>query len=176
MESSEFQNRLKGLDNDKLIDVVKNYRQYGYADDIRSSALTILHDRGINKDDLQLTGNYENRTYDHANDIFSSFKRNSKIAFIFYGLLILIKFVAPHTGINSNSFNAFTFFGFIFCFVIYLLFILRSFLNQSEFYKLSGGEFGSEGAFMYLFFGMPFYVVMYFVFQKQMKEKMASIR
>lgn len=32
--------RLKKLDTDKLIDVVKNYRQYGYDENLRNSAIS----------------------------------------------------------------------------------------------------------------------------------------
>ena len=175
MEVSELQERIKKLDANKLIDVVKNYRQYGYDDAIRNYALAILEERGINKDDLQLTGNYENKAYDFAIDLYASFKRNSKIAFIFYGLFILIKFVAPHLNINSNFISTIILVGYVLSFVIYFIFLLGSFLNQTEFYKLSNDDFGSGGALMYLFIGMPFYFVMYFVFRNQMKEKMKVI-
>ena len=39
--------RLKKLDTDKLIDVVKNYRQYGYEENLRNSAISLLEERGI---------------------------------------------------------------------------------------------------------------------------------
>lgn len=175
MEVSELQERLRKLDADKLIDVVKNYRQYGYTDAIRNYALTILEERGINKNDLQLTGNYENKTYDFAIDLYASFKRNSANAFICYALLILIKFGAPHLGVSSNYSAMVIITIYILSLAIYFIFLVRSFLNQSEFYKLSGDDFGLGGTLLYLFLGMPFYFPMYFVFKNQMKEKMKVI-
>jgi hypothetical protein len=65
--------RLKNLDSDKLIDVVKNYRQYGYEEDLRTEAITILEERGISKEQLQLTGNFENKKYDNAEDLYKQY-------------------------------------------------------------------------------------------------------
>ena len=39
MEDSDI---LKRFDNDKLIDVVKNYKRYGYDDEIRDYAIRLL--------------------------------------------------------------------------------------------------------------------------------------
>jgi hypothetical protein len=80
---TEKEERLKKLDTDKLMDVVKNYRQYGYDEGFRNSAISILADRGISQEQLELTGNFVNRNYDFANEIYKSFSKNSKIAFIF---------------------------------------------------------------------------------------------
>ena len=52
--------KLKSLDNDKLIDVVKNYRQYGYSNELRTAAIEILDSRGIDQEKLKLTGNFDN--------------------------------------------------------------------------------------------------------------------
>ena len=42
----EDSNILKRLDNDKLIDVVKNYKRYGYGAEIRDYAIKLLEERG----------------------------------------------------------------------------------------------------------------------------------
>ncbi|MCF8297197.1 MAG: hypothetical protein K9J13_06600 [Saprospiraceae bacterium] len=90
--------RLKNLNDSKLIDVVKNYRQYGYDESLRNEAISILEARGIDKEFLQMTHNYKNRTYDLANDCYLSYCRNSKIAFFSNVLL----------NFNYLSFNFFT--------------------------------------------------------------------
>lgn len=175
MESAEIKDRLKKLESDKLIDVVKNYRQYGYNDDIRNHAIILLEQRGITKNDLQLTGNFENSKYDHASNVFASFEKNSRIAFLFYAMFIIIVIITPFLHISSKSFESITSYGFIVSFLVYIMFLLKSFLNQSQFYKLTGDEYGTQGAFVYLFLGMPFYIVMYFIFQGQMKERLKMI-
>lgn len=39
---------LNKFDNDKLIDVVKNYKRYGYDDELRDYAINLLGERGWN--------------------------------------------------------------------------------------------------------------------------------
>ena len=175
MELLDIKERLASLDSDKLIDVVKNYRQYGYNDEIRNYALVLLEERGITKTDLQLTGNLENANYDYINQVFSSFKRMSNLAFIFYGLIIIIKFILPHILKNPVGSIPFLSVIFILSIVAYLIFLILSFIDQSKFYKLAGDDYGSDGALVYLIVGMPFYIVMYFVFQAQMNDKVKTI-
>ena len=86
---TDYKAKLDRLDTGWLIDVVKNYRQYGYDDNLRATAITILNKRGITKNDLKITGNFENKTYDHAHDLFKSFGKNSTIAFVLYAILLL---------------------------------------------------------------------------------------
>ena len=60
-------------------------------------------------------------------------------------------------------------------FVLYFVFLIRSFINQSQFYKVIGQNYGADGTLLYLFLGMPFYIFMYFYFKSQMQEKMKGI-
>ncbi len=173
MDITNIKERLAKLDSNKLIDVVKNYRQYGYPDDVRAYAMTLLEQQGISKEDLRLTGNLENTTYNYANDIFSSYNRNSMIAFIAYCLAIVLKGSLMYHLISQGSMLSILF---IFLVAVYLIFLIRSFLNQTDFNKLTGSDTGSESILIYLFLGMPFYMIMYFVFRKQMKERMSLIR
>lgn len=175
MELFEIKDRLERLDSNKLIDVVKNYRQYGYNDEIRNYALTLLEQRGITKTDLQLTGNFENAKYDYVNHVFNSFKRNSKLAFVFYVVLFSARFILPQLLKRSEGVTTLILVAFILSFVAYFIFLLLSFLDQSKFYKLVGDDYGTDGALVYLIVGMPFYVFMYFVFQRQMDERLKLI-
>ena len=63
MEDSDI---LKRFDNDKLIDVVKNYKRYGYDDEIRDYAIRLLEERGWSVDDLKTFGYWENSDYEEA--------------------------------------------------------------------------------------------------------------
>ena len=82
MEFSEIQERLNKLDTEKLIEVVKNYRQYGYTAEVRNYALSLLEKQGIDRSDLQLTGNFENKAFNLASDSYDAYNKNSKIAFV----------------------------------------------------------------------------------------------
>ncbi len=171
MELSEIQTRLQALDSNKLIDIVRNYRQYGYSDDVRSFALSLLEAQGITREDLHLTGNLENRRFDRVSEILDVYKRQSNIAFVFYGLFLVFWFVSTYLTSVSNVVNL----GGWICLIAYFIYLFKSFQSQSEFYKLTGEEYGSEGALVYVFLGMPFYIFMYFVFHNQMKERLKMV-
>jgi|GEM_PF-234287 len=168
--------RLKNLDSGKLEDVVKNYRQYGYDKELRNEAMRLLEERGISKDLLELKGGLENRTYTYAMEQYRAFIKNSNITLVFYVFLLfssifipIIFLYAPAIGEAALIFKRIMYLPFLFFFV-------RSFLNQNRFYDAIGERFGAAGVLLYLFFGMPIYVVMYFVFRKQMKDRMKEIR
>ena len=55
---------LNKFDNDKLIDVVKNYKRYGYDDELRDYAINLLGERGWSREDLQQFGYLTNYDYD----------------------------------------------------------------------------------------------------------------
>lgn len=55
--------KLKGLNDLKLIEAVKNYEQYGYSESLRNNAIAILESRGITVEELKATGNFENHEY-----------------------------------------------------------------------------------------------------------------
>lgn len=47
---------LNKFDNDKLIDIVKNYKRYGYNDALRNYVINLLEERGWSREDLQRFG------------------------------------------------------------------------------------------------------------------------
>lgn len=167
--------RLNNLDTDKLMDVVKNYRQYGYDDDLRTRAIAMLEARGITKEELALTGNLVNKTYDFADELYTAFIKNSKIAFVLYGIAILTTVLLPFLLINSEVLGLSVALLKIGAYLLYMVFLISSFVKQSQFYKAIGQDYGTDGALLYLFLGMPLYLFMYFYFRNQMKEKMSEI-
>ena len=168
--------RLKKLDNEKLIDVVRNYRQYGYDETFRAAAISILDERGIKQEELKLFGNFENHTYDFANDLYTSFGRNSKIAFALYLVLLISTILTPILIRSSETLSIIILIVTISAYISYFVFLIRSFINQNQFYKIIGEDYGTEGAILYFLAGMPLYIFMYFYFSGQMKEKMQGIQ
>lgn len=172
----EYLERLNNLDNDKLIDVVKNYRQHGYDNKIREAAILILNERGIAKEQLQLNGKFENETYNYTKELYNSFRRNSKTAFILYSILIITNILVSFINTNSELIIAIALIINCSTLISYLFFLLKSFINQNQFYKTIDKDFEIEGALIYFFFGMPFYIFIYLYFKKQMKDKMKEIK
>lgn len=167
--------KLKKLDNNKLIDVVKNYKQYGYDEDLRNNAIVILGERGISIEQLKLTGNFENKTYEYAKSVYDSFDKSSKLAFVFYGLLIVLKLTIPFIPSYLNVLISILVVTTWVLLILYFVFLIKSFFDQHEFFKLIGKDYIAGGAMVYLFLGAAIYIVMYFYFKKQMNDEMKLI-
>lgn len=167
--------RLLKLDNNKLIDVVKNYRQYGYDEELREAAINILAERGISKDQLKFTGNLGNNTYDFAKGLCAAYLKNSKIAFGLYLTLFILRILSSIFHSASVGFESTLLIVTIILFILFVVFLILSFVNQNQFYKSVGQEYGTEGALLYLLLGMPFYIFMHFYFRSQMLQKLKGI-
>lgn len=168
--------RLQKLNDNKLIDVVKNYRQYGYDEDIRNSAIEILEKRGVDMQNLKLRGDFENKSYDEAESYFKSFEKLSKMAFIFYGLILIVNILIPLITNSVESIQYIVLIGFWISLIGYIVTLVKSFISQSKYYKIIGKKENQLNPGLYFTVGMFLYVVMYFIFRKQMKEDINLIR
>jgi hypothetical protein len=160
---TDREERLKELNTNKLIDVVKNYRQYGYDDNLRACAISILEERGITKERLEFTGNFANKTYDDAVEQYKAFCRNSIIALILLVIVILLSASKGEISVFISS-------------ILYLIFFIKSYLNHNQFYKVIGQDYGTGSIVIYLLLGPPFYLFLFFFYRNQMKEKMKAIQ
>ena len=102
---------LNKFDNDKLIDVVKNYKRYGYDDELRDYAINLLGERGWSREDLQQFGYLTNYDYDEAEKQYKAYNRNSLI-----GICTLV---------FSGGILA----------VVYLIFLILAYRNVAKFYN-----------------------------------------
>lgn len=168
--------KLKNLDDNKLIDVVKNYRQYGYEIELRTAAIQILESRGVDMEILKLKGDFENKAFNAAESYFNSFNKLSQIAFVFYALILLIQLLIPFISMTSESIQLIFVITFWFSFVAYIVLLIQSFVSQSRYYKIIDKKDSQLNPGFYFTVGMILYVVMFFVFRKQMKAEMNLIR
>jgi hypothetical protein len=176
MSLIDLKDRLDRLETDKLLDISKNYRQYGYDNQTRNYVLGLLKDRGMPVEDLWLTGNFENKTYELAVHLFEVFKRNSTIALFFYMVVLVFKLSIIVHFSGWESYPIILLILYYSSLAGYLVFLIMSFLNQSDLYKMTGDNYGTEGVIAYLLGGVAFYCITYFYFLKQMKEKMKLIK
>jgi len=173
---TDIAEQLTKLTTEKLFDVVKNYRQYGYSEDVRNQAISILESRGITREDLKLTRNLTNSKYDFAQSLYDSFNKNSKTAFVLY-IIVFVTFLlskSPLDTIGSVGLLL-AILGFVLG-LVYLGFVINTFFIQGRFYKSIGQNYETDGALAYFFLGMPLYIFMYFYFRNQLKEKMKEIQ
>ena len=138
---------LKRFDNDKLIDVVKNYKRYGYDDEIRDYAINLLKERGWSIEDLKTFGYWKNSDYEEALIQYKAYCRNSLIAVCV--LVLSLCMLAP----------------------IYLVFVFMAYRNVCKFYQALGRK--EEAVFS---FDLCWHLLLFFYLKEKMKEELKGIR
>lgn len=153
--------KLRSMQTNLLIDVVKNYKQHGYSEQIRLTAIQILDERGIKLQTLQLAGSLQNNNYEEALDEYKKYNVNSIIAFLLYIISILIYVNNPLTS--------------IIVYLISLIFIGCSFANTKKISKKLKDE-SIDYSFVFILISLFLYFFIFFVVRSQIKEKIRMIR
>ncbi len=173
-DSPEF-GILSNHDNDKLIDIIKNYHQYDYTESYRNSSIKILNSRGITEEELRMSGNLTNQQYEDANREMMLYDENSRISFISYFAYIISAVLG--LVLKNNNFEVL---GVILIIIAILVFIIcytymfRSFINLSNFYKQVGNDTKINIFALYII-GLPLYFLIYFYYSKKLKEDIKQI-
>ncbi len=174
ISDDEFE-KFKSYDNDKLIDVIKNYRRYDYDESYKIEALKILDYRGITEQELKIAGKLTNDDFETAKRHYLEYNLNSKIAFFFYFpylVFLLVYFIFKNN--NLSSLATISLIIAVPSIILFLIFLMKSFANQSDFNKVVGKKFNFN-AFVLVIFGIPLYVLIYFFNKKIMKEDLKAI-
>jgi lipopolysaccharide export system permease protein len=175
-EGSEEYHKLIDYSDKKLIDVVKNYRQYDIEESYRNTALKLLNERGISEEELRFGGNLQNENYENALRFKTAYDENSKMALKLY-LFTLISVIFGAV-INNNGFPTLgkILLGLgIAIGILYLITLFKSFINQSNFNKLQGKNTASN-IFILIVIGFPLYFLYFNFYKRKMKEDLKQIR
>ena len=164
---------LQKLDNSKLIDAVKNYRQYGYDDALRNEAIRILESRGISVEDLKKTGNFTSQDYESAEGYYMAYQRYSTWAIACFALFIAS--IALCSGTREGGMFTVAVIAKLITGIAFPAFIIIAAVNQKNFYKVLGKDFETSIALFYTIF-FPFYFLLFLFYRSQMKEEMRMIK
>jgi lipopolysaccharide export system permease protein len=173
--ASEDTSELDQFENHKLIDVVKNFRQFGLSLNYKQAALKILNKRGISELELKMGGNLSNQNYENALRNYIDFKENSKLALVFNLLTIVLGF-----GGSILSNNEFPTIGqamsgiAVISLIFFVIVFQKTTSNQSDFYKLLNVKFLTN-AFVFIILGIPLFFLYRIFFIKKMKEDLLKI-
>ena len=166
---------LNNHDNNKLIDIIKNYHQYDYPKAFRNSSIKILAERGISEEELRLGGNLNNPIYEDANRAVNLYTENSKIAFVAY--FSYLAFTVLSLVFNNNNLPVLALISAILAviFIIsFLVYLIKFYTNLSNFYKILN-EKNSINILGIAIIGIPLYFLVYFYYQKKLKEDINQI-
>ncbi|GAB5400166.1 MAG: hypothetical protein Aureis2KO_17510 [Aureisphaera sp.] len=164
----------------QLKDILRNYRQYNYSEDVRKAALRELKQKGYTEEQLKVSGNFENTKYSEAESQYTLFKKHSKRALLFYVLSLLsFAFLILAAAIDLHLFGGIAevllYVRPIFILVFYY-FAIRSALNNTKFYEALGKKRDVGIWLIILLLGLLIYVFIHFYTKKRMKEELQMIR
>ena len=173
--TSEDTSELNQFENDKLIDIVKNFRQFGLSLNYKQKALKILNSRGISELELKMAGNLSNQNYENALRLYIDFKENSKLALVLNIFTILLGLGGSFLSNNGNPLlgqilSVIAVLSLIFFVVVFQ----KSSSNQSDFYKLLSIKFLTN-SFVFIILGIPLFFLYRPFFVKKMKEDLLKI-
>lgn len=174
IESEDYKT-LKGFDDSKLIQIIKNHRDFDYKYEHKNSAIAILNERGITEQELRLAGHLSNRKHDEIISLKNEYEEDSKLAFIFYFIMTAFNVVAGVFNNNGPQSLAMIFFivGII-CFLIFITAVIKSIIKHIDLFKALGKSRSANGAILY-FLGMPLYFIFYFIQKRQIDSELFKI-
>ena len=173
--ASEDTSELDQFENHKLIDVVKNFRQFGLSLNYKQAALKILNKRGISELELKMGGNLSNQNYENALRNYIDFKENSNLALVFNLLTIVLGFGGSILSNNEFSTIGQAMSGIaVISLIFFVIVFQKTTSNQSDFYKLLNIKFLTN-SFVFIILGIPLFFLYRIFFIKKMKEDLLKI-
>jgi lipopolysaccharide export system permease protein len=166
-KSQEYKT-LESYSDTKLMDVLKNYKQYDMNISYHNTALAILNLRGITKQELRYSGKLFNENYENAFRYKTAFNENSRVALLLY--VTYVVFGLGGAVLNNNGFPVL---GPILIaigaliFIIFLVALFKSFSDYSNFYVQLNKPRASN-IFLLIFMGILFY----FIYRPYLVKKM----
>ncbi len=161
--------------NKKLIDIIKNYRQYDFDESYRNTSLLLLKNRGISKEELRYGGNLYNENYENALRYKTAYDENSRIGMVLYIAYVIL--IISGLVLNNNGFPTFgtilIIFGAI-CTAIFLIALIKAYVNQTNFYKIVSKN--KSNIFPLLILAIPLYIIYEQFISKKIKEDLKQIR
>ena len=175
-QSSSDYGKLNAYSDKKLIDLLKNYRQYDFDRSYKNTALQILNSRGVTEQELRFGGNLVNEKFENALRYKINYDENSRMGLFLY--IIATVFDVVGSILNNNGFptlgKSLLIIGII-ATILYIIAFIKSLINQSNFYKVLGKKVMTNSIVL-LILGIPLYFLYFIYFNRKMKEDLKQIR
>ncbi|TYA71764.1 LptF/LptG family permease [Seonamhaeicola marinus] len=161
---------LDAYHNDKLINILKNHKEFGYKAIYRNTALAILNKRGITSQQLKFSGNYNNREYEQTINLKNKFEEDLNLTFVLY----IISLVASIVGaiLDNNNFpgtgTTLLVLGTI-ATVLFIISFVKLCFSEHNLRKQIGKGFNSSFILVYVI-GIPLFFIGYYLLEKDVKN------
>jgi len=175
-QNSEDFNKLDTYSDKRLIDLLKNYRQYDLDRTFKNTALQILNTRGITEQELRFGGNLLNENFENALRYKNAYEENSRMGMFLY--VIMLTFSIVGAILNNNGFPAvgkFLLVIGVLAIILFLITFVKTLSSQSNFYKVLGKKVMANSVVLVII-GIPLYFLYFIYFNRKMKEDLKQIR
>lgn len=159
--------RLKSFNDESLISVVKNYKQFSYSNDFRFKALKILEERGISQEQLLESNDLYNLDYLRLENHSTLYKKQTFIALILNFLYYVLAF---------NISNMLTLILVFICVILMFYFIYKSSESLSEIKRISKKEDGFIPTYMVYIFGLVLFIFIFSYNRYRLKEVISEFK
>ncbi len=163
----------------QLKDILKNYRQYNYSDDVRRAALRELSLKGYSELQLKMTGDFENTTYSEAVRAYNSFLKFSKKGVIFSlgSMGLLVVFIIAKIYFSHIEFLVMgLFIVTIASFLLFYYFVTSAMHFNKKFCTMIKKPDQAESIVLVRIVGPLIYFVIHKRAKKSMKQLLETIR
>ena len=167
--------QLEHFENKKLIDLIKNYRQYGLGIEQKNIALKILEQRGISELELKMSGNLTNESYDNAIRHLNDYHENATLGMLSHTMFLIIGIVGLVLNNNGSAILGKILIGLaILALILFLIIFPKVLKYQSEFYKILKKRFMTNNV-IFIILAFPLFFLYRMHFNRKMKEDLLKI-
>lgn len=162
IDSDSDWEKLNSYENEVLIKIVKDAKQYGYTDEYRNKALKVLESRNISHEELLLNNNLYNVDYNKVEELHKQYKIFSRITFFVYLIMLGISFLGKPETIVSI----------IIVLVIAIIFYSVLFKSQQQLDEIGTimDKKVDLNPYLVIAAGFPFFILFYFYNRSYLKE------
>jgi lipopolysaccharide export system permease protein len=162
IDSDSDWEKLNSYENEVLIKIVKDAKQYGYTDEYRNKALKVLESRNISQEELLLNNNLYNVDYNKVEELHKQYKILSRITLFVYLIMLGISFLGKPETIVSI----------IIVMIIAVIFYSALFKSQQLLDEIGTILEKKVDLNLYLVLaaGFPFFILFYFYNRSYLKE------
>lgn len=168
--SKEEVEKLESYGDERLKDIVKNYKVYHFSEDFRIAALRVLNSRGITQAELKKAGNLYNEDYLELEYLHSTISN----LFLTTNIFFILMYIFPiATAIVNNNVNSETLVITLLVITLsaILMFYVSLFRLDKRLHKINSitDNDGNLPMYAFLFLGPVFYFFFYFQYKNQIK-------
>ena len=169
-ESETSKHKLHEFNDEQLIDIAKNYKEYNYSNTDFLDTINVLNSRNIPNEALRNEGITIPKNIDKSEKILDDFKAYSKYALVHYIIsvaLFILFFVFRNNKLPSLAEASIQLC--LMALIVFIMYYFISFKNMRQFYDCIHRP-KNKPNILILILGLPFYFIPYILLNYKLKK------